>query len=251
MQDLRVLVDWGLTNFWKREFRQGTEIQRHPPYGAVEKNWFVFWDKHGQIYVHHDLAPKRGRHFAKLAPDGSIGKDLAKQATTDKKCMAKLMPKLAPRMESVHQATNSLSITTCRRSDPACEPDDSNTFILNIFHFKSFHYFHGVYEPYVMLFQQASPFAIHAIGQKPLWISGRGGHGEGKRPVFYSDDWGEWNQTEMIYVTSVSWKAQGMKYHGFIDDVMFIGFGIEDERSGGIDVVAGDLLADLGLCSKI
>ena len=29
---------------------------------------------------------------------------------------------------------------------------------------------------------------------------------------------------------------------------MFLGFGIEDETTGGIDIVAGDLLADLNLC---
>lgn len=58
----------------------------------------------------------------------------------------------------------------------------------------------------------------------------------------------KWKQTEMLYVTSMSWKERGKKYHGFLDDVLFIGFGIEDEVAGGIDIVAGDLFADMGSC---
>ena len=41
-----------------------------------------------------------------------------------------------------------------------------------------------------------------------------------------------------------------MKYHGYLDDVLYIAFGIEDERTGGIDVRARDLLGNLGLCSE-
>ncbi|PBP21258.1 hypothetical protein BUE80_DR007853 [Diplocarpon rosae] len=249
MQDLRMLTDWG-NEFVGQDFRVGTELSRHKPYGRVEKNWFVFWDKDDQLYVHWDIQPKRA--FARLYPDGSVGKDLAKYAKTDKKCMQKYMPPTGPVMEDCHQATNSLSITTCKRSDPNCRENDSNTFILNIFHFKSYHVFHGVYEPYVMLTQQHAPFAIHAIGSKPLWINGRGGPGAGKLPDVYSEDiWGPWNQTEMVFVTSISWKAHGSKYHGFADDVMFLGFGVEDEKTGGIDILAGDLLADLNLCQKV
>lgn len=109
--------------------------------------------------------------------------------------------------------------------------------------------FHGVYEPYVMLLQQHAPFAIHAIGSRPLWINGRGKAGEGKVPEIWNETiFGPWNQTEMIFVTSISWKSHGSRYHGYADDVMFLGFGIEDEKTGGIDIIAGDLLADLNLC---
>ena len=42
-----------------------------------------------------------------------------------------------------------------------------------------------------------------------------------------------------------------MKYHGFLDDVVFLAFGIEDERTAGIDVRAGDLVRGLGMCSDV
>jgi hypothetical protein len=53
----------------------------------------------------------------------------------------------------------------------------------------------------------------------------------------------------MLYMTSISWKTHGQKYHGFIDDTLFLAFGREDSDAGGIDVTAGDLLAELGTCA--
>jgi hypothetical protein len=250
MLDFRILVDWGFEVLAEEEFRKATELQRPAPYGAVEKNWFVFWDKHEQIHAHYDVAPRRV--FAKLEYDGSVGPDLAPLAAAagDEKCMAEYMPNVNPEYESIHQATNSLSITLCKRSDSSCEANDSNTFILTIFQHKSFYSFHSVYEPYAMLFQRTEPFKIYGISSKPIWIHGRGKAGQGKKPDFLTAEESRlWKQTEMFYVTSLSWKTHGQKYHGYSDDVLFITFGIEDSKAAGIDVVAGDLLADLGLCS--
>ncbi|KAJ9612514.1 hypothetical protein H2200_004111 [Cladophialophora chaetospira] len=253
IQDFRPLVEWtevkAIGPFEK--YRVATELRRPTPYGAIEKNWFVFWDKEGQVYVHHDIYPKRV--FARLELDGSTSQDLAPFAgEQDEKCMARYMPNVAKELESVHQATNSLSITFCRRSDLSCKPDDSNTFIFTIFQHKSYYSFHSVYEPYVMVFKRTAPFEIYAISSKPIWIHGRGRAGEAPRPKGPEfEGLEDWNQTEMFYVTSMSWKTHGQRYHGYIDDVVFIGFGIEDERSAGIDVVAGDLLRDLGLCSSL
>ena len=246
MQDFRTLVDWGFEMFLKEDFRQATDLQRPQPYRAIEKNWFPFWDNQGQIYLHYDISPKRV--FAKLEHDGSVGEDIAPRAAAkDKICMAQYMPRLAPELESTHQATNSLLITLCKRSDPSCQPNDSNTFIFTIFQHKSFYSFHSVYEPYVMLFQQSAPFEVYAISQKPIWIHGRG------KDVFIPASIAHpplHGQTEMFYLTSVSWKQRGQRYHGHIDDVIFISFGIEDAKTGGIDILAGDLLANLGLCSN-
>lgn len=249
MQDLRSLVDWGL-EVRPSAFRTGVELKRHKPYGFVEKNWFVFWDAKNVSYVHWDLAPTRS--FAKVNADGSVGSDLARYAKTDQKCMAMYMPRPGPILEDIHQATNSLSITTCKRSDPTCIPDDSNTFIIVIFHYKSYHAYHGVYSPFVMLFQRSAPFAIHAIGQQPLWLNGRKKSDEMVVPDTYDvGTAGPWNQTEMVFVTSIGWMARGSRYHGYADDVMFMGFGLEDSGSGGLDFVAGDLLQELGVCEGL
>ncbi|OTA86131.1 hypothetical protein M434DRAFT_82348 [Hypoxylon sp. CO27-5] len=243
MQDFRPLINWGASNdptdMDSQEpeqeiiFQLGTELHRPKPYSPMEKNWFIFWDHDGQMYAHYDIAPRRV--FAKLGLDGSAGPDLAPLAAKagDRRCMGKYIPKLGSEHESIHQATNSLSIIMCQRLDPTCSPSHTNTFVFTIFQHKTFRGFHSVYEPYVMVFRQMSPFQVYGISRKPLWIHGRDARGR------------------MFYVTSVSWKAHDQKYHGYMDDVLFLGFGIEDRDTAGIDVLASDLLAGLGLCSEI
>ncbi|KAE8353179.1 hypothetical protein BDV28DRAFT_133628 [Aspergillus coremiiformis] len=252
IQDFRPLVDWKGDQdlFLDHGFRQATELQRPRPYGAVEKNWFLFWDATGQAYVHYDVAPNRV--FARLESDGSVGPDLAPLAvTTDQQCLSRHLPQLQdPGFESIHQATNSLTLTLCLRSDPQCQATDINTYILTIFQHKTFYSFHSVYEPYAMLFRRSAPFDLYGISTKPFWIAGRGTPGHGRKPAtLTAEESAAWNQTEMLYVTSISWKAQGQNYHGYLDDRLFIAFGREDEDTAGIDIVAGDLLQDLGLCA--
>lgn len=258
MQDLRTLANSGFERIAGKEFMSPTELQRPLPYRPIEKNWFLFWDKDEQIYVHYDLWPNRG--FVQLNYDGTIGPDLGPSAIkSDSKCMAKYMPPVSQELdpldrtplESVNQATNSLSITLCKRREPWCIPDNSNTFIMTIFQHKTYKWSHSVYEPYAMLFRQTAPFEIHAISTKSTWIHGRGGPGTGRKPdTLPAESIALWSQTEMFDITSLSWKNQGQKYHGYIDDIVFIAFGIENSKSAGIDVFAGDLLADLGLCSN-
>ncbi|PYI07035.1 hypothetical protein BO78DRAFT_444629 [Aspergillus sclerotiicarbonarius CBS 121057] len=240
--DFRVLVDWPARDVvLEQGFRRATELQRPflAPYLAVEKNWFVFWDLDGAPYVHYDVAPSRA--FAALSADGSVGPDLSPAAATDAQCLKEYLPTLQdPDHESIHQATNSLAVTLCKRADPLCHPTETNTVILTIFQHKSFVAFHSVYEPYVMLFQQRAPFEIYGISTKPLWIRGRG-----MGMIESGDSLGR-NQTEMMYITSIGWKEAGMKYHGYLDDVMFLAFGREDRDTAGVDVVVGDLVEGVG-----
>jgi hypothetical protein len=227
IQDFPTLMDWTAEMVPPAtDFRVGTEIQRPPPVGHIEKNWFVFWDSQGQIYAHYDLAP---RSFAQLSPNGSVGGDLALADA----CLDRLLPSTSED-ESVHQATNSLAVTLCRRADPTCRADKENTVIFTIFHHKTFRNMHSVYEPYVLAFRREAPFQVYGVGRKPLWIRGRGARDDGV--------------TEMMFVTSIGWKGREQRYHGYLDDVMFLGFGVEDIGTGGIDVLAEDVLVDLGLC---
>ncbi|KAG9239919.1 hypothetical protein BJ878DRAFT_484314 [Calycina marina] len=246
--DFRIMVDWGLSI--PGAFHHATEIQRPAPYGLVEKNYFLFWAKDGSTYAHFDVSPKRV--FAKLELDGSTGADLAPGAVSDERCMSQFMPEVAqlPEKESTHQATNSLRVTLCNRADAACTPSDSNTFLFMMFQNKFYRSFHSVYEPYVMVFREQVPFQIHGISKKPIWIHGRGLPGQGHKPeLLDSATWKHWDQTEMLYITSIGWKQQGMTYHGYLDDILLVGFGIEDRDTGGIDVLAGELLGNLGLCT--
>ncbi|CAK4033169.1 Hypothetical predicted protein [Lecanosticta acicola] len=250
IQDLRRVVDWDrddqATSENETAFFWPTDLQRPDPIEPLEKNWFAFWSQEGEMYLHYDIDTTH-RSFAKVnETDGSVvGKDLAPLAR-DRQCMERLMPTLNQNdLEWMHQATNSLSLTLCKRSDETCHATPENTYILTFFQKKTF-YYHGVYEPYVMLFHETSPFAIYAISQKPIWYHGRGTPDEDwRRP---GNEWKPVDQSEMIFTMSVNWKARGMRYHGFLDDEVIISFGIEDQQAGGIDVVVGELVRDMGLC---
>ncbi|CAK4034125.1 Hypothetical predicted protein [Lecanosticta acicola] len=237
VQDFRLTWDWGIRWNLSDPFTFQTEVQRPGSYGIVEKNWFLFWDYKGDVYAHYDTAPKRA--FAKLNEDGSVGEDLAPYAQpSDDFCWKKFneLNPLPPQGDandakaSIHQATNSLAITFCARSDTSCFKGASNTFLIQIFQQKIGNGFlHAHYEPYVMVFRREAPFQMHAISRRPLWIAGRS------------------SKSEMLYVTSINWRAN-QTYHGYIDDVLHVNFGIEDKRSGSIDVSAKDLLGELMTC---
>ena len=237
VQDFTALVDWKGDQKVSEDdpFRTAAELHRPLPWNPIEKNWFLFWDAGGQMFVHHDISP--ARVFAQVAPDGTVGPDLAPAAASlDEKCLEKFMPKVTTSEEqSLHQATNSLRVTMCRRSESSCVPNDENTFIITIYHHKAIRNNRPMYEPYIMAFRQRPPFEVHSMSRHPLWIAGRAAEaGEG--------------MSALLYVTSISWKNREQHYHGYIDDELFIAFGIEDERAGGIDVLAGDLLGELSRC---
>ncbi|KAL2433908.1 hypothetical protein ABEF95_012739 [Exophiala dermatitidis] len=262
-------------------FAVGTELRRPGSFGEFEKNWFVFWDEQGQMYAHFDLAPHRS--FARLDFDGSIvGDDLGPAtASTDGSCVTKYLAPDASEQAvdkgsggtgktSLHQATNSLLVTLCNRLDPTCKANEENTFIMAVVQQKFYYAYHNVYRPYVVLFRQTAPFALYAISQKPLWFHGHrkvakherratgqthsAGTAEELRnepgPTRAESQELPENQAEMFFVTSMSWKNHGQTYHGYLDDVIFLTFGIEDNRAGAIDVRARDLVQDMGLCGE-
>ncbi|EME38744.1 hypothetical protein DOTSEDRAFT_75479 [Dothistroma septosporum NZE10] len=251
LQDVRPLLDIFhiVESVGNKLFKSTTELHRPPPFQAIEKNFFVFWSGEGKAYAHYDVYPKRS--FAQIEMDGTVGKDLAPQAARhDKFCMAKYMPVPLSKLEDIHQATNSLSITLCGRFDPNCKPSDDNTFIMTIFQHKTCYDYHSIYEPYVALFRRTAPFELHAVGQRPFWIHGRGNLTKETHAKEYEKHPEKIpkGHSEMFYMTSISWKKHGRTYFGHVDDELWLTFGIEDSRAAAIDIVAKDLVADLAFC---
>ncbi|KAI6961918.1 hypothetical protein KC329_g16534 [Hortaea werneckii] len=244
LHDLRRLVEWDgkdLLTDTSQPFFWPTSLTRPPPVDRrIEKNWFVFWDDKGEMYLHYDVTP---RSFAKLSSNGDVGEDLAPlSAKHDLACMKKYMPKLNSPLEWVHQGTNSLSVTLCDRSSPDCE--GASTYIFTIIQLKTFYLFHGIYEPYVMLFNPAAPFELHGLSSKPLWYSGRWK----SNATWTMDSDPMQEQGDQLFTTSMSWKSKGRKYHGYLDDELFIAMGRGDSASRGLVVLAKDLLQDLAIC---
>ncbi|KAL2164005.1 hypothetical protein VTH06DRAFT_3219 [Thermothelomyces fergusii] len=239
IQDFRafdVLGPEWMASVAHRDFRIGSEIQRSPPSNPVQKDYFVFWDKHDTMHVHYDMFPTRA--YAKLEPHGKTGPNLAgKTANSDSQCLRRSLPKLADKSESIRQATNSLRVTLCSRSDAKCTPDDGNTFIMTLVQHQTDFVEHSEYEPYVVLFRQRPPFELYAISRLPLWISGRTRN--------------QGLPTDVVSVTSANWRDRGLNYHGYLDDVVMLAFQYGNRHPAAIDVLAGDLLVGLRLCEEI
>lgn len=254
IHDFRNLIEWGFEeDDSHKEFLSATELQRPPPWSAIEKNWFLFWDLDGHIYAHYDVVPNRV--FARVENSGAVGPDMGLATrSSDEACMARIMPEVGQELESIHQATNSLSITMCKRNDRSCTPNISNTFVFTVFQHKKYYNFHAVYEPYILMFEQVPPFKVSAISTKPFWIYGRkiplsqSLTTDGQKGIPNSLNGTKSDGEEMLYITSMSWKDRGQTYHGYMDDVLFISFGIEDEETAAIDVLAGELMQNLHFC---
>ena len=260
VHDLQHLIPEFNVSTIAESFPSRTDIQRPPPYREIEKNYFLFWDHDNNTYAHYDIHPDR--IFAQVYPSGAVGPNLALMTTgLDIPCLDTYMPKLHPQdpgnstsgiaYQTIHQTANSLSITLCNRTDPTCHPTPSNTFILSLFQHKIFDSDHAQYFPYILLHSQSPPFAIHAISTKSIWIHGRSRlTNQTPSPFWRTPDDVLPFHSELFFVVSMAWKSAGQRYHGYVDDEIMLGLGIEDYASAGIDVVAGDLLQDLGYCDS-
>jgi hypothetical protein len=252
VQDLGAIVDGFDEEIGPEQdhlFADGTEMQRTPPYALMQKNWFLFWDDSDNVYVHQDIYPQRS--FTQIYANGSVGRDLSLDSKEhDQACIAAYWPRLATENESVHQATNSLAVTLCKRLDNDCTPNDGNTFIMSIFQHQTFYSWHAQYYPYVTLFRSSTPFSLHATTRRSLWIHGKKVITNTTESVLLNGAVPK-DQDELFYMTSINWKNQGQYYHGYIDDTLLLGFGIEDTNSGGIDILAGDLLEDVSFCEEL
>lgn len=247
IQDLRMLLEWGPFIAPDLMFNKAVSIRRPPPRRGIEKNYFVFWDKDDQIYAHYDLEPRRS--FSRIDPDGKHHGNLAQRSrATDEPCWERWVKETAY-SNGTHQATNSLMVTLCNRADKDCVATDANTKIMTIFQKKLSYNFHAFYLPFVLLFDRTPPFAMHAITAKPFWVKGQRAPNEPMPPheqvTVHGNITSAFYQPEMLYMTAMNWKIQGLDYHGYLDDVLWLSFGREDTWMGAVDVTAGALLGDM------
>ncbi|KIV93826.1 hypothetical protein PV10_05012 [Exophiala mesophila] len=240
-----------------KEFLEPVDIQRPPPYDHIEKNYFLFWDLEGSTYVHQDLWPERV--LTTLFANGSVSSNLSPKE--DQTCLSRLLPNLSLythtspgiKVNAIHQSSNSLLVTLCSRDDPECVPSSSNTVVMAIFQHKEYYESHALYHPYALIFNATAPFNVLAVSRRALWINGRDMLTRKTDAIYwrlFDDALLPKGHTEMFFVTSINWMTPGSGYHGFIDDDVLVGFGIEDTRSAVIDVKMEDLLQELNWCAE-
>lgn len=148
-----------------------TELTRNPASdrGQIEKNWMIFYTSSGESYIHHDLpntrGGPRGRTFAKLLGNALITPNLTDPL--ESLCLQELGEKEPDKTKQGgrwHQATNSLRVGLCNRSDKGCVATPTNQVFLSLVHRKYANYLKLPlrYERYFVVWEARPPF--HMLG---------------------------------------------------------------------------------------
>ena len=157
-----------------------TELTRNPPStrSPIEKNWMLFFPSSGESYIHYDLStPRVGRTFAKLLGNGLTTTNLTDPLELP--CLDQIPEGDITEMDpskskgTFHQATNSLRLILCNRTDPACKPTQENTVFFALIHRK----FPNVlklplrYERYFIVWSADPPFSMLGISNHPILLA--------------------------------------------------------------------------------
>lgn len=158
-----------------------TELTRNPAEtrSQIEKNWLLFFPTSGESYLHYDLSDPyngpRGRTFAKL-----LGAGLTTTNLTDPleiPCLheagADEEPDSMKRGGTWHQATNSLRLILCKRSDLSCKASSKNTVFFAVIHRKFPNYLNLPlrYERYFMVWSGVPPFTVLGVSKYPILMA--------------------------------------------------------------------------------
>lgn len=269
-----------------------TELTRNPAEtrSQIEKNWLLFFPTSGESYLHYDLSDPyngpRGRTFAKLLGAGLTTTNLTDpleipclhEAGADKE------PDSIKRGGTWHQATNSLRLILCERSDLSCKASSKNTVFFAVIHRKFPNYLSLPlrYERYFMVWSGVPPFTVLGVSKYPIlmanetasgWTasenwsdddanaeivervkhragtSGNGRNSTVGEPFGGKDSWAYFTYTVSI---SYAWGREKDvaedKNVGYMDDEVVLGIGIDDAGQGFARVRAGDLIQCLRAC---
>ncbi len=266
-----------------------TELTRNPAdtRAQIEKNWFLFFPPSGESYIHYDLSSARGgprgRTFAKLLGNGLTTTNLTDQL--EQPCLDELANPNDPdhdKRDSWHQATNSLRLVLCNRSDISCKAHPENTVFFAIIHrkFPNWLKLPLRYERFFMVWQATPPFSILGISQHPILMANETASGFSE-----SENWSDDptnaaiaaatkknnpNATEpfggkgfwayFTYTVSMSYAwgrtprrgQAGDEAHdmhvGYLDDEVLLAIGVDDRAQALSRVKAADLVQCLQVC---
>ncbi len=241
----------------------------------------LFFTTSGESYIHYDLSnPRkgdRGRTFAKLLGNGLTTTNLTDPLEIP--CLHNddtKEPDSVKRGGTFHQATNSLRLILCNRSDSTCKPTPENTVFFAIIHRKFPNHLKLPlrYERHVVVWSAVPPFNMIGLSHHPILMANETAMGWTE-----SQNWGDnpvnakivaahkksGNFTEpyggkpywayFTYTVSISyaWGRNHIdeveeKNVGYLDDEVVLGIGIDDKGQGFARVKARDLVQCLRAC---
>jgi len=225
----------------------------------------MFFSTASSTYVHYDIGPSV-RSFAKL-----LGGGLSTPNLTDpleQPCLREgaLVNKNEDLGGSWHQATNSLRLILCERSDGSCRSKPENTVFWSLIHHKHKNVYHLPlrYERYFVIWSSTPPFNMLAISSHPLllanetaggWTPAENWEDDAENAAMIENyGFGKDNFAVFTYTVSIaySWGRPDDqpqdKYTGFLDDEVIIGLGVDDEAQNYARVKVSELLQCMRVC---
>ncbi|MCJ1476098.1 hypothetical protein MMC13_004763 [Lambiella insularis] len=261
-----------------------TELTRNPPStrAPIEKNWMLFYPESGESFVHYDISnpkyPSKGRAFAKVVGDGLTTANLTDPAELP--CIPDLSEEDKTDQNkhngTWHQATNSLRLILCSRSDESCKPSEHNTVFFAIVHRKHPNWLKLPlrYERYFIVWAATPPYSMLGISQHPILMANETASGWARHQNWDDDPsnaavvaehqskhganstdphGGKEYWAYFTYTVSIAW-AWGRKVEidemnvGYLDDEVVLAIGIDDKGQGMARVKAGELIQCLRAC---
>lgn len=250
-----------LTRIISRAYPDLTELTRNPPSARqpYEKNWVLFSPSPSASYLQYELTPFQ-RTFAKL-----IGAGLTTPNLTDPMempCLYDPSPNSIEQSSSAggavwHQATPSLKLVLCKRTNTSCLLDDPQTVIFAAIHRKHVNKW-GLpirYDRYFVVWSDNPPFNVLAISKRPILFANETASSWLKTENLTtggSESWGF--RTGFTYTTTIAyaWGREegdvGDMGIGYLDDKVILSIGVDDQdQVYGIAAVF-DLLQCLRIC---
>ncbi|KAF5004293.1 hypothetical protein FDECE_9203 [Fusarium decemcellulare] len=136
--------------------------------------------------------------------------------------------------QNVHQSTPMLGLTLCNRGE--CEPDDANTVMLGMVQRR-----HDPpaapytwYDRRIVAYSAAQPYRMLSVSKKLSY------HGEVDGKYI-------WTGSMIYYANGTDFPSN----HGYLDDEIWLSFGIKDSAAGWMDIKARELVADHYLCQGV
>ncbi|KAK2626468.1 hypothetical protein QTJ16_003643 [Diplocarpon rosae] len=241
-----------------------TELTRSPPSTrqSYEKNWVMFFPSPATSFLQYELSSST-RTFAQLVAGG-----LTTQNLTDpfeEPCLADPSDGGAEtnaftRSSTWHQATPSLKLTLCPRTNISCLSDDPATVFFAAIQRKHCNDY-GLpirYERYFVVWSANWPFNMLAVSQHPILMANE--TNRGWKPAQIWDDvpqteyeakdaWGDFTYTTTIaYAWGRPESDIREKSNGYLDDDVILSVGIDDQDGLYSKIAVEDLLQCLRIC---
>lgn len=228
-------------------YRQPAEGQESHPRYQREKNWalaqspfssdseLLLMVEPGQLYRYNSSdAPVESVvdvHDQRSAVEEPYPSTAKRDGTWHSKSMT-CMHDVMLDDKHVHQSTPMISVTLCNRG--TCEPNEQNTVMVGMVQrrldppLSPFTW----YDRRIAVYEATAPYRMISVSKKLTY------HGE-------SDGRYVWTGSMSYYNNHTNFPPSN---HGFLNDEVWLSFGIKDSAAGWLDIRARDLVADHYMC---